>query len=55
MFSLVIESSGFFTPDNPASYKKNLTMKVSKLHAKHRVRGGGGENHLLHIFQNCPE
>jgi hypothetical protein len=34
MLSLVIESSGFFTPGNPASYEKNETMKVNKLHAK---------------------
>jgi hypothetical protein len=30
MFSIVIESSGFFTPSNPASFEKNLTMKVGK-------------------------
>jgi hypothetical protein len=29
IFSLVIESSGFFTPGNPASYEKNPTMKVN--------------------------
>ncbi|PNF24373.1 Choline transporter-like protein 1 [Cryptotermes secundus] len=29
VFSLVIESSGFFTPSNPASFEKNLTMKVT--------------------------
>jgi hypothetical protein len=31
VFSLVIESSGFFTPGNPASFEKNLTMKVGKV------------------------
>jgi len=29
MFSLIIESSGFFTPGNPASYEKDPTMKVN--------------------------
>jgi hypothetical protein len=29
MFSLIIESSGFFTPGNPASYEKDSTMKVN--------------------------
>jgi hypothetical protein len=28
-FNLIIESSGFFTPGNPASYEKNPTMKVN--------------------------
>jgi hypothetical protein len=31
MFSLVIESSGFFTPGNPVSYEKNPTMKVKRV------------------------
>jgi solute carrier family 44 protein 1 (choline transporter-like protein) len=30
MFSLIIESSGFFTPGNPASYEKDQTMKVTR-------------------------
>ncbi|XP_021924894.1 choline transporter-like protein 1 isoform X2 [Zootermopsis nevadensis] len=30
MFSLIIESSGFFTPNNPASYEKDQTMKVTQ-------------------------
>jgi hypothetical protein len=29
IFSLVIESSGFFTPGNPVSYEKNPAMKVN--------------------------
>lgn len=29
MFSLIIESSGFFTAGKPASYEKDPTMKVN--------------------------
>jgi hypothetical protein len=31
LFTIVIESSGFFVTSNPASYEKNPTMKVSKI------------------------